>query len=252
MDIFKKTDTYKAAIDALRPFEEPVLGQLRDYYRIGLTWSSNALEGNTLTEIETKVVLEDGLTVGGKPLREIYEAIGHGKAYDYVFSIFKSGTIGIDDIKTIHRLFYQAIDEENAGIWREKSIIVSGTDFVFPAANEINGLVDDLILWINTARGTIHPLKFAALLHLKFVTIHPFIDGNGRVGRLLMNLALIQDGFVPAIIPPVLRSDYLSLIRSYQLRGIDNPFCDFVAERVYESQKEIARMLHIDVEIQPT
>jgi len=245
MDIFQKTDTHKAAIDARRPFEEPLLGQLRDYYRIGLTWSSNALEGNTLTEVETKVVLEDGLTIGGKPLREIYEAVGHGKAYDYVFSIFKSGKISADDIRTIHRFFYQAIDEDNAGVWRKESVIVSGTDFVFPAHNELDGLMDDFITWINTGRKTMHPLKFAAMLHLKFVTIHPFIDGNGRVGRLLMNLALIQDGYVPAIIPPILRSDYLGLIRSYQLRGIDNPFCEFVAERVYESQKEIARMLHI-------
>jgi len=245
MNIYEKTDKYKSALDARRPFEEPILKQLRDYYRIGLTWSSNALEGNTLTEVETKVVLEDGLTIGGKPLREINEVIGHARAYDYMFSIFKSGIITLDNIKTIHRLFYLSIDEENAGVWRKESIIVSGTDFVFPAANELDTLMDDLITWANTVRKTLHPLKFAALLHLKFVTIHPFIDGNGRVGRLLMNLALIQDGYLLAVIPPILRHDYLNLIRSYQLRGIDNTFCEFIAERVYESHKEISRLLHI-------
>jgi len=251
MTIFEKTDKYKAAIDERRPFEEPTLGQLRDYYRVGLTWSSNALEGNTLTEIETKVVLEDGLTIGGKPLREIYEAVGHGKAYDYIFSIFKSKTVTADDIRTIHRLFYQAIDEKNAGVWRGESVVVTGTDYAFPAPRELDNLVDELVAWANDSRAALHPVRFAALLHLKFVTIHPFIDGNGRVGRLLMNLALIQGGYTPAVIPPILRPDYLNAIRSYQKRGsgseAENVFCEFIAERVYESQKEIARMLHIAV-----
>ena len=245
MAILEKTDRYKTAIDKVRPFEEPVLKQLRDYYRIGLTWSSNALEGNTLTEIETKVVLEDGLTIGGKPLREIYEAVGHGKAYDYIFSIFKSGAITVENIKTVHELFFKAIDEKNSGVWRGENIIVSGTDYVFPAPEQLDNLMNELITWINANRASLHPVRFAALLHLKFVTIHPFIDGNGRVARLLMNLALIQDGYTLAIIPPILRQDYLSAIQAYQRRGVDNIFCEFIAERVYECQKEIARLLHI-------
>ncbi|MDR0305945.1 MAG: Fic family protein [Chitinispirillales bacterium] len=247
MTIFEKTDKYKAAIDKLRPFEEPILKQLRDYYRIGLTWSSNALEGNTLTEMETKVILEDGLTIGGKPLREIYETVGHGKAYDYIFSIFKNALITAENIKTIHKLFYQAIDEKNAGVWRGENIIVSGTNYVFPPPKQLDNLIHELILWIDSSRAELHPVRFAALLHLKFVTIHPFIDGNGRVARLLMNLALIQDGYMLAVVPPILRTDYLSAIQAYQNRGIENTFCEFIAERVYECQKEIARLLHVSV-----
>ena len=83
------------------------------------------------------------------------------------------------------------------------------------------------------------------MLHLKFVSIHPFIDGNGRVSRLLMNLALIQDGYMLAIIPPIMRSEYLSKIRAYQQRGEADGFCEFIAERAYESEKEIMRLLHI-------
>ena len=244
MNAFEKIDRYKAVIDELRPFEEPVLRQLRDYYRVGLAWSSNALEGNTLTEVETKVILEDGLTVGGKPLREIYEAVGHGKAYDYVFSIFRNREITIDGIKTIHKLFYQAIDENNAGVWRVENVIVTGSGYAFPEPNQLGGLMDELTAWASAARGGFHPVRFAALLHLKFVTVHPFIDGNGRVARLLMNLALMQDGYMPTIIPPILRQDYLSAIRAYQTQGAENPFCEFIAERAYESQKEIARLLH--------
>ena len=97
---FDKIDQYKAKIDELRPFEGNMLKQIKDYFRIGLTWSSNALEGNTLTESETKVLLEDGLTVGGKPLRYTFEALGHAKAYDFMFTLLKKNVISEDDILT--------------------------------------------------------------------------------------------------------------------------------------------------------
>ena len=115
MQILEQIDQYKAALDKERPFEGEMLKQLRDYYRIGLTWSSNAIEGNTLTISETKVVLEDGLTIGGKPLRDIYETTGHGEAYNYMFSMIKEKNITIEQIRNIHRLFYKNIDEANAG-----------------------------------------------------------------------------------------------------------------------------------------
>lgn len=107
MDIYRLLDLYKAAIDERRPFEGEMLAQLKEYYRIGLTWSSNALEGNTLTESETKVLLEDGLTVGGKPLRYTFEAIGHAKAYDFMFTLLKNRTITERDVLTMHQMFYE-------------------------------------------------------------------------------------------------------------------------------------------------
>lgn len=115
MTLFEKIDRYKGAIDEVRPFENDMLKQLKDYYRVGLTWTSNALEGNTLTESETKVLLEDGMTIGGKPLKDIYEAVGHGEAYDFMFTLIRNSSISIADIRRIHRLFYQKIDESNAG-----------------------------------------------------------------------------------------------------------------------------------------
>lgn len=245
MGIYEKINDNQKAITAARPFEGEMLKQIRDYYRIGLTWSSNALEGNTLTISETKVLLEDGLTVGGKPLREVYEVIGHGKAYDYMFTIVSKRQIITEDIKTMHRLFYSAIDEENAGRWRKNQIIVTGVDYAFPIPEELNSQMDGLIEWIKDDRAEFHPVTFAAMLHLKFVTIHPFIDGNGRVSRLLMNLALIQDGYLPAIVPPVMRPDYLSTIRLYQQKQESGPFCDLIAEMALESQKEMMRLLHI-------
>jgi len=246
MDIYEKVEQLRTALGAVRPFKEPKLKRLRNHYRVGLIWSSNAFEGNSLTEAETKVVLKKGLTTVIKSLREIHEVVGHGKAYDYVFSIFKNKEITVENIKAIHKLFYQVIDKDEAGVWRKDNVIVSGTGFVFPPAGEIDSLMEGLITWINTTRGTLHPLKFAALLHLKFVTIHPFIGGNGQVAQLLTCLALIQDGYVPALIPPTIRPAYLKLLRSYQQKGADTPFCEFVAERVYESHKDIAQLFNID------
>lgn len=245
MNIFEKIDRCHEAISAVRPFEGRMLEQLKDYYRIGLTWSSNAIEGNTLTMSETKVVLEDGLTVAGRPLRDFYEIVGHGKAYNFMFTLIGEKRISADDIKTMHRLFFKEIEEESAGVWRNEPVVVSGTDYVFPHPDELEELMSELDAWIENDRDGYHPAVFAALLHLKFVTIHPFIDGNGRAARLIMNLALIQDGYQLAIIPPMLRMEYNDTIRQFQNKGKSEPFCDFIAERVYETQKEIMRLLHI-------
>ena len=245
MTIYERVDEKKTAIDRVRPFEGEHLRLLREYYRIGLTWSSNAIEGNSLTELETKILLEDGLTAGGKPLRDIYEAVGHSRAYDYMFGLAGGRTITADIIKNMHRLFYSSIDEKNAGVWRGINIIVTGSDHVFPPPETIDALIGELESWIIKTRDKTHPVRFAALLHLKFVTVHPFIDGNGRVARLLMNLSLIQDGYLLAVIPPILRHEYMGLIRSYQQRGTDSPFCDFIAGRVLESEKEIIRLLRV-------
>ena len=245
MTLFQKIDENKALLDTLRPLEGDMLKQTRDYYRVGLTWSSNAIEGNTLTESETKVLLEDGLTVGGKPLRDVYEAVGHGAAYDYMFSLMKNGSVSVDDILQLHKLFYQSIDAENAGSFRKIPIFVSGSDHVFPAPEEVKPEMDRLGVWMKEEREQYHPVEFAALLHLRFVTIHPFIDGNGRTARLLLNLALIQRGYLPVIVPPILKLDYNGFIRRYQNTGDAQPFVRFVCEQEVETQKEMSRLLHL-------
>ncbi|MEE1057557.1 MAG: Fic family protein [Acutalibacteraceae bacterium] len=245
MSIYQKIDLNKSAIDRYRPFEGEMLKQTRDYYRVGITWTSNAIEGNTLTESETKILLEDGLTVGGKPLKYTYEAIGHGKAYDYMFTLIKSDTITTENILMLHKLFYQNIDSDNAGAWRKQPIFVSGSDYVFPLPEELQVKMAELEKWIKTERDNYHPVEFAALLHLKFVTIHPFIDGNGRTARLLTNLALIQKGYLPVIVPPIYKLDYNGYIRLYQNKGNASKFVEFIAEQEVETQKEMMRLLQI-------
>ncbi|MCM1543429.1 MAG: Fic family protein [Blautia sp.] len=243
MEILRKIDLFQKEISALRPLEGGMLEQIKDYYRIGLTWTSNALEGNSLTESETKVLLEDGLTVGGKPLRDVFEAVDHAKAYDFMFSVFQNRRIDEQAVLKMHGLFYRNIEPGYAGRYRDVPVLVIGSRYPVAAPEKVQGEMERLFDWIQKEREGYHPVEFAAQLHKRFVFIHPFIDGNGRVARLIMNLALIQDGYLPAIVPPILRGDYVSLLE--RAHRDDADFVEFIAEREFESQKEILRLFQI-------
>src|SRR5579872_2747867 len=130
-------DKLKNEIDTFRPLPAHFIPMLKEYFRIGLTYSSNALEGNSLTEIETKVILEDGLTIGGKTIIEHFEAVGHSQAYDFMWSKIQGSSFSESDIKELHRLFYYRIDQEHAGIYRNVPIFLTGVDFEFPKPPEL-------------------------------------------------------------------------------------------------------------------
>ena len=239
---FSDNDIYKAKIDAHRPLNEDTVKQIQEYYRIGLTYSSNALEGNTLDLAETKVVLEDGLTINGKPMKDHLETLGHSDAFYELLNLAKSDAITEDNIKYLHKLFYKRIEEENAGQYRTKSIIVTGSDVEFPKPEILQDKMTEFSQSIPDMRKNLHPIEFAAMLHAKFVNIHPFIDGNGRVARLLMNLALLQAGYNITIIPPVVRADYIRAIQDTNHNKF-TLFVNFVSEMVLESQKEYLRII---------
>lgn len=243
MEYLKRLELYQGTINGLRPFEGEMLKQIKDFYRVGLTWTSNALEGNSLTESETKVLIEDGLTVGGRPLRDMFEAVDHAKAYDYMFTLLGNKEITEKDILYLHKLFYQNIDVDFAGRYRDIPVFISGSNYPVTKVENIQHEIDDLCKWIKIERNKYNPVQFSAILHKKFVFIHPFKDGNGRVARLLMNTALIQDRYLPALIPPILRVDYISLLEKAHID--DKPFINFIAERELESQKDFLRLLHI-------
>lgn len=238
---FSSCDAYAARIAALRPFPREMLKSLRDYYRVGLTYSSNAIEGNSLTESETKVVIEDGLTIGGKPLKDVYEATGHAKAYDFLYKLTKNEPVSEENILKIHRLFYGQIDKDNAGAWRKVRVFISGSRRVLPAPEKVPGLMSAFVKWMSAHEGRMHPVEFAALVHQKFVYIHPFVDGNGRVARLLMNLMLLRAGWTLAIIPPICRHEYITTLEKAS-RQI-TPFVRFIRDRVCETQKELLRLM---------
>jgi Fic family protein len=243
MEYLEKLNLYQKTIYELRPFEGEMLKQVKDFYRIGLTWTSNALEGNSLTESETKVLIEDGLTVAGRPLRDIFEAVDHAKAYNYMFTLLQNKEITEENILYLHKIFYRNIDEKFAGRYRDIAVFISGSKYPVTKKENIQNQMQYLCEWIKSERKNYHPVEFAAILHKSFVFIHPFKDGNGRVARLLMNTALIQDGYLPALIPPILRNEYISLLE--KAHENDVLFINFIAERELESQKDFLRLLHI-------
>lgn len=238
---FQICDQYQAQLDALRPLPPETLASLRDYYRVGLTWSSNAIEGNTLTESETKVVIEDGLTVGGHTLHEICEAAGHALAFDRLYELIGKKPIEESDILALHRLFYEKIDAAHAGVWRPVRVFLSGSRRKLPSPDAVPGLMEDFVRWWNEAEGTLHPVEFAARVHLRFVLVHPFVDGNGRLARLLMNLALLRAGWPMAFVPPILRADYITALSNAGRSPA--AFIRFIRDRVVETQRDLLRLL---------
>ena len=247
---YKKADENNRLLSAYRPLPPETLKSLREYYRVGLTYTSNALEGNSLTESETKVVIEDGLTIEGKPLRDHYEAVGHAKAYDYVYQITEKEGITEEDIQNLHRLFYQQIDAEKAGHYRNVKVYISGSRYAVAAVSKIPGEMQKLVKWYNDNEKKLHPIELAATLHQRFVFIHPFMDGNGRVARLLMNLALLRNGFTITIIPAILRHEYIYSLETAHTRP--EVFTDFIADRVIATQLDLLRLMRDDDTVNDT
>jgi len=234
-------DRLQEEICGLRPLGKKALVQLREYYKIGLTWTSNALEGNTLTESETKVVIEDGITIGGKPLRDHFEAVGHAEAFDLLFSLAKRREVTESEILKLHRLFFYRIDPKEAGHYRKDPAIITGSTIELPPPSKIKAVMKEFVAGIPELRDKVHPVEFAARLHVRLVTIHPFADGNGRTARLLMNLALMQDGYPVTIIPPVVRPAYIEVLKASNA-GNNQPFINLVSNMVYEAQRDYLRL----------
>ncbi len=241
MTIYQEIDKLQAEINKRRPLDKHLLEQTKEYFRIGLTYASNALEGNSLTESETKVVIEDGITIGGKPLRDHYEAAGHSEAYDFMYELARKKTVTERGIKDLHRLFYYRIDRENAGEYRKVRAIITGSKYPLPLPAELPVLMKRLPPKLGRLRRQKHPVEFAALAHKEFVFIHPFLDGNGRVARLLMNTILMQEGYVITIIPPIVRQEYIASLETAR-DGNDRDFVDLIARMVRETQKDYLRM----------
>lgn len=163
-------------------------------------------------------MLEDGLTVGGKPIKDCYEATGHAKAYDYMLEKARSAPFdfGEDVIKRFHYLFYVNIDAEKAGKYRDHQVFITGTEYIPPKPEDVPELMTEMIAELKAKENVLHPVLLAAYAHKRLVDIHPFTDGNGRCARLLMNLILINKGYQIATIPPVRRHEYISALQLSQ------------------------------------
>ncbi len=246
-ELLQKADSYKQKISSSRPLAKEELKSLDDYFRIGLTYSSNALEGNTLTISETKILLEDGITVGGRPLKDCYEAVGHGAAYNFMLELARQQNMNIteDIIKKLHRLFYQKVDADQAGHYRSIQVYISGTEYVPPAPEEVPVLMNHLTDQLHSSQTVLHPIELAAMAHKRLVDIHPFIDGNGRTARLLMNLILVNAGYGVALIPPIWRNDYINALSASRQQYNMGAFSKLIAECVIETERDYCRLLKI-------
>jgi Fic family protein len=223
----------KKKLDAFRPFSKEILTNLEKWFEVELTYSSNAIEGNTLTRQETALVLEKGLTVGGKPLKDHLEAINHLEAIQAMKEMTKKSSVSLEDILSLHQVILKGIDGGNAGLIRAVPVRISGSTVVLPNPLKVPILLEEFVAWMQRVHE--HPVYFAALAHYKLVTIHPFIDGNGRTARLLMNLILIHHGYPPAIISPKDRLPYIKSLEKAQLGGSLEDYCQVIYEAVQHS-----------------
>jgi Fic family protein len=228
-----KINKIKKELDLARPFPKEVVDNLEKWFEVELTYSSNAIEGNTLTRLETALVIEKGLTVGGKPLKDHLEAINHRNALQFIKNLANNSSISLKEILSIHGLILKAIDDDNSGRIRNVAVRISGSMVVLPNYVKVPQLLEEFIDWLENSEE--HPVTKAALAHYKLVTIHPFIDGNGRTARLLMNLILIQNGYPPAIILPKDRLKYIKSLEKGQLGGSIDDYLGVIYQAVYHS-----------------
>jgi Fic family protein len=191
----------KQVLQSSRPLPNIALNKIKESISIEWTYNSNSIEGNSLSLRETQMVLQEGITIKGKSLREHFETHNHDKAIDYLFSIVnKDYVLRSMDILSLHGLVLRSIEDDFAGRLRNGGVRISGANFVPPNAIKVSDLLDELIVFINTNPLQLNDIELATVFHHKLVWIHPFFDGNGRTVRLVMNLLLMRCGFPPAII----------------------------------------------------
>ena len=213
----------KAELDRLRPQLGTGLGNLEHVHDLELTYTSNAIEGNTLSAAETALVIEQGITIGGKPLKDHLEAIDHFDALHYVRALARQAApLTEADIRNLHRLVVQRSNPDIAGRYADQGrfVVTDSGRHAFPSPAEVPALTGDFARWLGAAPAT-PETAFAA--HRRLVEIHPFNDGNGRHARLLMNLVLIRGGYPPVAVRPEDRPAYIRALQDAQAgRGSEN------------------------------
>ena len=200
--LLKEIDKKKAQIDKARPLPKVVLRKLTEYLDVEWTYNSNAIEGNTMSRQETMLILKEGLTISGKSMREHLEVTNHKNAIDYLAELLtKVEPITQRDILSIHNLILEGIDNQYAGKLRDVEVYISGSTYKPPRPDKLQNLMLEFSKWLVDQQESkaLHPVRFAAQAHFKLVDIHPFVDGNGRTARLLMNFILMKYGYPIAV-----------------------------------------------------
>ncbi len=242
--IKKRLEEKLNRIKKYRPLPKSAVEKIREQFQIEMTYNSNAIEGNQLTLKETFLVINEGVTIKGKPLKDHLEAKNHQEALDYLYNLVsgKKKIFSESLIRNFNQIVLQNIDKEWAGKYRNNEVAITGSTHKPPQASDVPGLVFDLVNWLNKNKKKIHPVELAAIVHYKLVSIHPFFDGNGRTARLLMNLILMEKGFPLAIILKNDRKRYYNDLSKAD-KGELTPFINFVARSVERSLDIYLRVL---------
>ena len=226
----------KKLIDRAGEMPEALARNLHEWFRVELTYTSNALEGNTLTRRETAMVVEKGITVGGKSLIEHLEATNHAQAFDWIAEKSRKPLKNFteNDLLALHKMILSGIDNQNAGFYRNVPVRLSGSRTVLPNPRKVPNLMSAFHQWLQSSQD-IHPVDLAAEAHYRLVTIHPFVDGNGRTARLLMNFILLCHGYPPAIIRKSERGKYLDALEKAQTGGALEDYLHLIYRAVNRS-----------------
>lgn len=235
-DKLRQLTEKKQRIDFYRPFAPELEKNLEDWFRVELTYTSNAIEGNTLTRQETALVIEKGFTIEGKSIKEHLEAVNHAQSLVFIKTLVKKKrkTLTERDILDVHQMILSKIDDNNAGRYRTVPVRIAGSTVIMPNPIKVPDLMSRFVTWLHSFNRD-HPIKISADAHYQLVSIHPFIDGNGRTARLLMNLILMQEGYPPALIRKEDRRRYVNALERYQLGGSSHDYYAIIFEAVERS-----------------
>jgi Fic family protein len=239
--VIDSVEQKKARLDRVRALSMAALAQLQKHYDIELTYTSNAIEGNTLTLRETAEVIEHGITVGGKSLRDHLEAVDHYQAVQWMRELAaRTEPIGEGTVSALHRRIVARSQPAIAGIYSRLRRRIAGSPVVFPNPAKIPALMEEFGAWLNAA-----PPDPATVFeaHFRLTEIHPFGDSNGRTARLLMNLLLVRGGYPPVAVRPQDRKTYLDALERGSLAGDLRPFQNFMHERLDATLAEYLRAL---------
>ena len=241
LNTLKKIDLNLEKIKNNRPLNKTELNELKKSLWVYFTYNSNAIEWSTITLWETKIILEDWLTIWGKTLKGVSEVQNHKWVLNFLYSFLNSnGEITEDLIKKVHLLILKNIDDENAWVYRKIQVMISWEEKNPTEPNKIKEEMKNLIIWFNENKDNMNPVLLAWEFHYRFVKIHPFIDWNWRTIRILINLILMRKWFPLIIIYSVRRAEYITSLNS---KFTQNNFLKFFADIVNENLKDYLRMI---------
>lgn len=234
--IYQRIEEKKRSLDKLRPLPKLLVNRLREQMIVEWTYNSNAIEGTSLSLRETELVIEHGLTIKGKSLKEHFEAINHKEAILFLERLIRERDFRIDQllIRQVHRLILKGIDDDNAGKYRRVEVRITGSKFIPPLPTLVSTEMRNLEKWLTDKENKRSLVDYAAIAHFRLVDIHPFVDGNGRTARLLMNLILMSKGYPPTVILKTERQKYYQTLDEAH-RGNLKPFVDFMGRSVERS-----------------